>query len=117
VLRERCYREVMIRSIPPDYWIAPSLSSGRDFLEPLQFGAVRQMGIFKPWAPTSSYGIVVRLNTDFNPLYSFHSRAGGDNHGTVSVAENGENLIVLSKGSDRVLTLALAAIDDQNQNG
>lgn len=114
VLRERVYREEMMRSIAPDYWIAPSLSSGKDFLEPLQFGAVRQMGIFKPWAPTSSYGIAIRLNENLNPVYSFHSRAGGRNHGTVSAVESGGNLIVLSKGGERLLKLPLSSVHDKN---
>ncbi len=114
VLRERVYREEMMRSISPDYWIAPSLSSGKDFLEPLQFGAVRQMGIFKPWAPTSSYGIAIRLNENFNPVHSFHSRAGGHNHGTLSAVESGNDLIVLSKGGERLLRLPLSPAHDKN---
>lgn len=108
VLRERGYREEMMLSIPPDYWIAPSLSSGGDYLEPLQFGAVRQMGIFKPWAPTNSYGVVVRLDRDLVPQYSFHSRAGGANHGTVSAVESGDQVFVLSKGGGRILKLPIS---------
>ncbi|MGH6678556.1 MAG: hypothetical protein ACREDL_06400 [Bradyrhizobium sp.] len=107
VLRERGYREEMMRSIPSDYWIAPSLRSGGDYLEPLQFGAVRQMGIFKPWAPTNSYGVVVRLDRDLVPKYSFHSRAGGTNHGTVSAVESGDHVFVLSKGAGRLLKLPI----------
>ena len=47
------------RDRPRAYWIAPALSASRSFLEPLQNGGVRTMGIHKPWSPTRSYGLVV----------------------------------------------------------
>ncbi len=62
VLLEDDYRAEMMRDVPRAYWIAPALSSGASFLEPLQCGAVRTMGIHKPWAPSRSYGLVVRLD-------------------------------------------------------
>ena len=103
VLREPAYCERMLETIPEPYWIAPSFRSGSDFLEPLQFGAVRQMGILKPWAPSNSYGIVVKLDAHFVPQYSHHSRAGGRNHGTVSAVEADGRLYVVARGSDNVL--------------
>lgn len=110
VLRENDYREEMIRTIHPDYWIAPSLNAGSDFLEPLQFGAVKMMGILKPWAPSRSYGIVIRLNQELIPQYSYHSRADGNNHGTISAIESADNLFVLSRGGDCILRLPLSEI-------
>lgn len=106
VLNEDDYREDMLRTIRPEHWIAPALSSGDDFLEPLQGGGVKQMGVLKPWAPPRSYGLVVRVDANFAPQYSFHSRVGGKHHGVVAAVQRGEDLFVLSKGASRVLKLS-----------
>lgn len=108
VLREDDYRAEMMRSIEPRYWVAPALSSGADFLEPLSGGGVKQMGILKPWAPPRSYGLVVRIGEDFIPMYSLHSRVGGRHHGVVAVAQRGDELFVLAKGASRILRLSVA---------
>lgn len=107
VLREDDFRNEMMRTVEPRYWIAPAYSSGNDFLEPLQQGSVRQMGILKPWAPARSYGLVLRLSQDFSPMYSLHSRVGGKHHGITAVLELGQELLVLSKGSGRILRVPL----------
>jgi hypothetical protein len=109
VLRERDFRNEMMRTVDPKYWIAPALSSGKDFLEPLQQGGVRQMGVLKPWAPARSYGLVVKLSSDLVPIYSLHSRVGGSNHGVVAAIELDNSLLVLSKGSRRVLRVPIAS--------
>jgi hypothetical protein len=114
VLREDEYRNEMMRTVEPRYWIAPALSSGSDFLEPLQQGSVRQMGILKPWAPPRSYGLVIRLDDDMHPRYSLHSRVGGRNHGITAVVEHGDALFVLSKGAGRILRIALSDMDQQD---
>ena len=106
VLNEDDYREDMLRTIRPEHWIAPALSSGDDFLEPLQGGGVKQMGVLKPWAPPRSYGLVVRMDANFAPRYSFHSRVGGKHHGVVAAVQRGDDLFVLSKGASRVLKLS-----------
>jgi hypothetical protein len=98
----------MIDQVPPAYWIAPALASNRSFLEPLQCGGIRTMGIHKPWSPTRSYGLVVRLDRDMQPQFSLHSRANGTRHGICSVAEQDDRLFVASKGGDCVLALDLA---------
>ncbi len=64
VLREPAYRRRMMAEIDPRYWIAPALSSGASFLEPLQGAGVKQMGVLKPWAPPRSYGLVLRIGAD-----------------------------------------------------
>ncbi len=107
VLREDRFRREMMETIDPRYWIAPSFSSGSDFLEPLQFGAVKMMGIMKPWAPPRSYGVVIRLDERLVPMHSLHSRADGTNHGTVRAVESGGHLYVLAKGPGRILKHAL----------
>ncbi len=50
----------MMREVPQALWIAPTLRAGVSFKEPMQGGAVKVHGIFKPWAPTRSYGLAVR---------------------------------------------------------
>jgi hypothetical protein len=100
----------MMATVDPKYWIAPALSSGHDFIEPLQQGGVRQMGQLKPWAPARSYGLVVRLDADFQPLFSLQSRVGGDHHGVTAVAEFQGSLLVLSKGASKVLRIPLSDI-------
>jgi hypothetical protein len=108
VLREPEYRRRMMKEVDPRYWVAPALSSGNSFLEPLQGGSVKQLGIMKPWAPPRSYGLVVRLDARGLPVASFHSRADGRHHGIVAACEVDGGLYLLSKGSGRLLRVALA---------
>jgi hypothetical protein len=105
VLREPEYRRAMMAEVDSEFWIAPALRSGYSFLEPMQGGALKQMGILKPWAPTRSYGLVVELNADFVPVQSLHSRAGGRRHGITSVLEHDSKLWVAAKGGNEVLCL------------
>ncbi|TPI14496.1 hypothetical protein FJW06_11005 [Mesorhizobium sp. B4-1-3] len=105
VLQETHYRQDMIDQVPPAYWIAPALASNRSFLEPLQCGGIRTMGIHKPWSPSRSYGLVVRLDRTLQPQFSLHSRANGTRHGICSVVERDGRLFVASKGGDCVLAL------------
>lgn len=109
VLREPTYRRRMVAEVDPKYWIAPALSSGHTFLEPLQGAGVKMRGVLKPWAPPRSYGLVIKLSAAGLPEYSFHSRLGGRNHGVVATAECGGFLYILSKGSGRVLKLKVPA--------
>lgn len=105
VLQETHYRQDMIGQVPPAYWIAPALASNRSFLEPLQCGGIRTMGIHKPWSPSRSYGLVVKLDRSLQPQFSLHSRANGTRHGICSVAERDGRLFVAAKGGDCVLAL------------
>lgn len=105
VLADDAYRAAMMREVPREHWIAPALSSGESFLEPLQCGAVRTMGIHKPWSPTRSYGLVARLDAHFRPIESFHSRAGGRRHGVTSVVQAGTGALVTAKGGNAILQI------------
>lgn len=107
VLREPAYREAMMAEVDKEFWIAPALRSGYSFHEPMQGGALKQMGILKPWAPTRSYGLVIELTADFVPVRSFHSRAGGRRHGITSAVEAGGKLWATSKGGDEVVAVVL----------
>ncbi|PTW61036.1 hypothetical protein C8N35_103218 [Breoghania corrubedonensis] len=109
VLREPGYRKAMLREVAPEYWVAPAYRSGDSFMEPLQGGALKQMGILKPWAPTRSYGLVAELGPDFVPVRSFHSRAGGRRHGITSAAEVSDKLWLTSRGAGEVLTIDLGS--------
>lgn len=105
VLQEPAYLTDMMQSVPRPYWIAPSLSSGASFLEPLQCGGIKTMGIHKPWSPSRSYGLVVRLDAGFRPVTSYHSRANGSRHGVTSLVEDDGSLLVGAKGGNAILKL------------
>jgi hypothetical protein len=110
VLREDRFRRRMIQEVDPAYWIAPALSSGHSFKEPLQAGGVIRLGIHKPWAPTRSYGLILRLDENLEPLWSCHSRADGKRHGMTSLAEVDGALLATSKGKGEVIRIAEIAL-------
>jgi sugar lactone lactonase YvrE len=103
VLREDDFREEMMRTIEPRHWVVPALASGGDCLEPMQFGSIKALGIQKPWAPPRSYGLVARINEDGDVVESLHSRVGGRHHGITAACETAQGLVIVSKGSGRVL--------------
>jgi len=109
VLRERAYREQMMAQIPERYWVAPALASGQDFREPMQGGGIKSMGMLKPWAPTRSYGLVCKLDADFQPQWSAHSRADGRRHGVTSAVELEGRLYVGCQGGGEVVSLDVHA--------
>jgi hypothetical protein len=100
VQREPEFLARMMADVDPDYWAAPSLRPSTTFLEPLQGGAQKHLGMVKPWAPTRSYGLVVRLDPNFRPTNSFHSRADGRRHGVTSCVEQGGRLLVAPQCPD-----------------
>lgn len=112
VLREDRFRRRMIAEIDPAFWIAPTLSSGHSFKEPLQAGGVIRLGIHKPWAPSRSYGLVARLDAGLQPVWSAHSRADGRRHGITSLAESQGELIVTSKGKGEVILIDHVALTE-----
>jgi hypothetical protein len=93
----------MIATIVPDYWIAPAFSGGSNCLEPMQIGSVKALGIQKPWAPPRSYGLVVRIDEDGEAVERLHSRVGGRYHGITAACDTAQGLVVVSKGSGRLL--------------
>ena len=105
MLQEDAYRRDMLAEVPRDFWIAPALSSNVSFLEPLQCGGVKTMGVHKPWSPTRSYGLVVRLDRNLQPIASFHSRANGRRHGITSAVEFAGVLVMAAKGGNALLAL------------
>jgi hypothetical protein len=107
VLRETAYRKRMIAEVPRPFWIAPTLRAGRSFYEPLQGGGVKQLGLLKPWAPTMSAGLCVRLDTAFQPHLSLHSRANGSTHGVTAVSECDGHLFAAARGDGVVVSIPL----------
>lgn len=108
VLREPRFRGRMMREVDPEFWVAPSLHPMIDYREPLQTGAVKQLGELKPWAPSRSYGLVVRLDTRFKPVASIHSRANGRRHGVTSCIEIDGRVLATSKGGDVIVGFEVA---------
>lgn len=106
VLQEPQYRADMMRDIDSRYWIAPTLSPPDSFLEPLQNGGVRSMGVHKPWSPTRSYGLVATLDSSVQPVASFHSRANGRFHGVTSAIAHDGAIIAAAKGGNHIIRLA-----------
>jgi hypothetical protein len=112
VLREPAYRNRMVAEVPRPFWIAPKLRSGQSFYEPLQGGGVKHLGLLKPWAPTLSAGLCVKLDTTFQPAFSLHSRADGATHGVTSIAEHGGRLYAAARGESVVVSLNLAGLGE-----
>ena len=110
VLREPAYRTRMQAEVARSYWIAPKLRAGRSFYEPLQGGAVKQLGQLKPWAPTLSAGLCIALDRSFLPLFSLHSRADGATHGVTAAMPWRGQLWVAARG-DGVLVQVDLPVD------
>jgi hypothetical protein len=107
VLREPAYRKRMLAEIPEPFWVSPKLRAGRSFYESLQGGGVKHLGLLKPWAPTMSAGLCVKLDRGFQPRSSLQSRADGATHGVTSVAEHRGKLFVAARGDEVVVSLPL----------
>jgi len=111
VRREKRYCKLMIKNTDPDFWVAPTLRSNKSFSEPLQAGGVKQLGIMKPWSPARSYGLVIRLDDNFQPVYSLHSRADGSRHGITSCLEHNQRLLMAVKGDGMVASYPIDQIE------
>ncbi len=105
VLREPAFARRMMAEVPQPYWVAPKLRSGRSFYEPLQGGGVKHLGLLKPWAPSLSSGLCIRLDRAFQPVASLHSRADGHSHGVTSVVELQGTVFAAARGDDTVVAL------------
>lgn len=107
VLREPGYRKRMVAEVARPYWIAPKLRAGRSFYEPLQGGGVKQLGLLKPWAPTMSAGLCIRLDIGFQPILSLHSRADGATHGVTSTTEYRGDVYAAARGEGVVVSVPM----------
>lgn len=109
VQREPAFLARMVEEIDEAYWVAPSLKPSQTFLEPLQGGAQKHLGMLKPWAPTRSYGLIVKLDEAFRPVASWHSRADGTRHGVFTCLRAGDRLLAASRGGDAIVAVPLAS--------
>ena len=66
VLREPDYRRRMMAEIDPDYLGGADAARRRALPRTAAGRRLKQLGILKPWAPTRSYGLVVRLDARFS---------------------------------------------------
>lgn len=105
ILREPAFRARMMAEIDPEFWAAPAMVKSDTYMRPLQGGAQKHLGVVKPWAPTQSFGLAIRLDPQLQPLFSQHSRADGQRHGITSVIEVGEHVFAASKGGGVILDL------------
>lgn len=105
VLREPAYRKRMMAEVPEAYWVAPRLRAGRSFYESLQGGGVKHLGMLKPWAPTMSAGLCVRLDASFQPRSSLQSRADGETHGVTCAVEHQGRVFVAARGDGVIVSL------------
>jgi len=108
VLRERGFREEMMRKIPRELWIGPSLDGSFNYREPTQIGRIKKLGIQKPWARARSYGLVARLNAEGEAVESLHSRVDGRIHGVTGLCIVGERAIAAVKGRNCLVELPLS---------
>ena len=113
VLREPAFRKRMMAEIEPRYWIVPRLRSG-EFVQGADAGRTHQDdGGCQALGAAEIYGLVIRLGANGAPLYSLHSRVDGVNHGVVSAIEVNGDLIMIAKGSGRILKLPIAPLDKE----
>ena len=103
VLDDTAFRTSMMAEIDPAYWICPSLRATGSYMEPLQGGGIKKLGVVKAWAPPRSYGLVLRINHEGDIMESLHSRVGGTCHGVTSVQPQADGLYVVSKGHQRLV--------------
>jgi Strictosidine synthase len=103
VLKEDDFREEMMATVAPDYWVAPAFAGGADCLEPMQIGSVKALGIQKPWAPPRSYGLLVQLDADGEAIDSIHSQAGGRFHGITGACATEQGTVIAARGAGRLL--------------
>jgi hypothetical protein len=109
VLHEPGFRKRMMAEVEPDYWVSPTLRSGRSFYEILQGGGVKHLGILKPWSPTRSFGLLAHLDRDFQPDESYQSRADGRTHGVTSGVEQEGQIYAAARGDNVVVAFERTA--------
>jgi hypothetical protein len=103
VLKEDDFREEMMATMPPDFWVAPAYAATGDCLEPMQIGQVKALGIQKPWAPPRSYGLLVHLDANGEAVDSIHSRAGGRFHGITGACATPQGVVIAARGAGQLL--------------
>jgi hypothetical protein len=105
LLSEPEMRDDMVSTVGEAQWLLPSLRRENIYLDPLQMGQLRVLGVLKPWAPPRSYGLVFLFGGDGRVIESHHSRADGTRHGITGVDEAGGRVVVAGRGCRALLEL------------
>jgi hypothetical protein len=106
VIAHRKFCQRMIGEVDREYWIAPSLASTDDPLEAMQLGAIKYGGVKKPWAPPRSYGLVARVDSEFQVVESLHSRHDCKRHGVTGLRQRNGTVFIVSKGHGKLIAHA-----------
>jgi hypothetical protein len=108
ILREPRYRECMMAEIAPEYWVRPTLAPMASFLQPFAGRHTQEAGGHQTLAPSRSYGMVAKLDAEWQPVASFHSRADGSRHGVMCALERQGRLYAASQGARAVVAIDFA---------
>ena len=104
ILADRALCSRMMAELPEPYWVAPTLATTDHPFVPVQMGGIKQFGAVKPWAPARSYGLVVRLDADLEPIASLHSRVDAKRHGVTGIAATDGGAVILSGGHGKLMS-------------
>lgn len=111
VLREREFCDAMMKTVPQELWIGPTLDGRFDYREPTQIGRIKKLGIQKPWAPARSYGLIACLDKRGDAVESLHSRVDGLIHGVTAARPVGARVLAVSKGRNCLVELPVPSAD------
>ena len=106
-LRETAYVRRMMAEVRREFWVCPQLQPPQSPMSVMQAGAGRHHGEIKPWAPSLSYGLIVRLDAGLSPVFTLHSRADGDRHGLTSLALSEGRLLATSVAARGIVELPM----------
>jgi hypothetical protein len=102
---EAAFVAEMRAEIAPRHWIAPRVNPDFSHDLPIELGATRLFGEIKPWAPSFSYGLLIRLDEGLMPVGAAHSRANGRRHAIADALSWNGDIIAVAKGSGEILNL------------
>jgi hypothetical protein len=103
VLREERFLRRMIGEVPRRHWVSPALAPSHEIEEAGQLGGIKLGGISTAWAPSRSYGLIARLDDDFEVVESLHSRSDGERHGITGLREEAGDLYFVSMGHGKLM--------------
>lgn len=102
---ETAFIAEMKATIEPRRWIAPRATPEFSHDFPIELGATLLFGEVKPWAPSFSYGLLIKLDDNLLPTGSAQSRANGRRHAISDALVWNGDVIAVSKASGEILNL------------
>ena len=109
MLREREFCDAMMKTVPPELWIGPTLDGRFNYREPTQIGRIKKLGIQKPWAPARSYGLVARLEREGEAIEACIAGSTGASMASPRRAASASGCSPSPKGGNCLVVLPLAA--------